>query len=126
MSVDTGPREVQQALGPLLDRVRGRLVEEGPVLPDDIAVTWPSGAVVHVRLAALSLHGALPALLADIERQAGRQLPLLSRLEKRGVVRYLQDHGAFEMRRSPEVVAEALGISRYTVYNYLNARRPST
>jgi predicted transcriptional regulator YheO len=35
----------------------------------------------------------------------------------------LEDRGAFEMRRGAETVAEALGLSRFTVYNYLNRTR---
>ena len=33
----------------------------------------------------------------------------------------LGDRGAFELRRSVEAVAEAMGVSRFTIYNYLNA-----
>jgi predicted transcriptional regulator YheO len=33
----------------------------------------------------------------------------------------LDDRGAFQLRRSVEEVADALGVSRFTVYNYLNA-----
>jgi len=38
-----------------------------------------------------------------------------------GTVRLLDERGAFQLRRSVEVVADALGVSRFTVYNYLNA-----
>ena len=33
----------------------------------------------------------------------------------------LLERGAFELRRSVEAVAEAMGVSRFTIYNYLNA-----
>jgi predicted transcriptional regulator YheO len=36
-------------------------------------------------------------------------------------VKLLNDRGAFSLRRSVEDVADALGVSRITVYNYLNA-----
>ena len=36
-------------------------------------------------------------------------------------VQMLHERGAFELRRSVETVAEAMGVSRFTIYNYLNA-----
>ena len=33
----------------------------------------------------------------------------------------LDERGAFQLRKSVEEVADALGVSRFTVYNYLNA-----
>ena len=38
-------------------------------------------------------------------------------------VRLLEDRGAFLLRRSVDDVADALAVSRITVYNYLNAMR---
>ena len=38
-------------------------------------------------------------------------------------VRLLEERGAFAFRKSAELVAEALGVSRFTVYNYLNRGR---
>jgi len=35
----------------------------------------------------------------------------------------LEARGAFEFRKSAEIVAEALGVTRFTVYNYLNRAR---
>jgi predicted transcriptional regulator YheO len=35
----------------------------------------------------------------------------------------LEESGAFSYRKSVETVAAALGISRFTVYNYLNRDR---
>ena len=39
-------------------------------------------------------------------------------------VRLLEEAGAFSYRKSVETVATALGVSRFTVYNYLNRDRP--
>jgi superoxide dismutase len=41
--------------------------------------------------------------------------------DKQAAVQMLHDRGAFELRRSVEAVAEAMGVSRFTIYNYLNA-----
>ena len=34
----------------------------------------------------------------------------------------LNERGAFRYRKAVEDIADALGVSRFTVYNYLNAR----
>ena len=38
-------------------------------------------------------------------------------------MRLLEERGAFQIRKSIEDVADAMGVSRITVYNYLNAIR---
>jgi predicted transcriptional regulator YheO len=43
----------------------------------------------------------------------------MDRSQKQGAVALLNDWGAFTLRKSVEDVAEALGVSRFTVYNYL-------
>jgi predicted transcriptional regulator YheO len=59
-----------------------------------------------------------------VEDELGGRLPNLSREQKQRAVRLLDDRGAFLLRRSVEDVADALGVSRITVYNYLSAIRP--
>lgn len=68
-----------------------------------------------------SLHGALDRLIESVERELGGKLPHLGREDKQRAVRLLDEAGAFTLRRSVEDVADALGVSRITVYNYLNA-----
>lgn len=74
---------------------------------------------------ATDLTDGLSRLIADVERELGGQLSTLPRAEKQHAVRLLEERGAFEMRRSAETVAEALGLTRFTVYNYLNRIRES-
>jgi predicted transcriptional regulator YheO len=40
---------------------------------------------------------------------------------KQVAVRLLDEQGAFLLRKSIEYVADAMGVSRITIYNYLNA-----
>ena len=75
--------------------------------------------------AATDLTDGLSRLIADVERELGGDLSALPRDQKQHAVRLLEDRGAFEMRRSAETVAEALGLTRFTVYNYLNRIRDS-
>ena len=62
-------------------------------------------------------------LIAGVEQQLGGELATLSREDKQRAVRMLEERGAFQIRKSIEDTADALGVSRITVYNYLNAIR---
>ncbi|NDD00117.1 transcriptional regulator, partial [bacterium] len=48
-------------------------------------------------------------------------LPDLSRTAKQRAIRLLDERGAFTLRRAVEDVADSMGVSRITVYNYLNS-----
>jgi uncharacterized protein YqgV (UPF0045/DUF77 family) len=65
----------------------------------------------------------LNGLLAEVAAELGGPLRELSRTEKQRAVLLLEAKGAFEYRKSAEIVAEALGVTRFTVYNYLNRAR---
>ncbi len=65
----------------------------------------------------------LDALLAEVAEELGGDLRALDRPRKQRAVRLLEERGAFDYRKSAETVAEALGVTRFTVYNYLNRAR---
>ncbi len=123
--------DLAEALAPLLRRVAGHVVAGEEVRPDDVAVGWPGGPTIHVRLPAdrrsdgADLSDGLARLIGEVERELGGPLATLPRAGKQRAVRLLEERGAFAMRRSAETVAEALGVTRFTVYNYLN-REAST
>ena len=77
----------------------------------------------HHAVPSADLSDGLARLIADVEAELGGRLASLGRPEKQRAVRLLEERGAFEMRRSAETVAEALGVTRFTVYNYLNRGR---
>lgn len=85
----------------------------------DVPLEWEGDVIGAVRLA--PLHGALDRLIASVESELGQALPLLPRAQKQRAIRLLEERGAFVLRRSVEDVADAMGVSRITVYNYLNA-----
>ncbi|WP_027946333.1 helix-turn-helix domain-containing protein [Amycolatopsis taiwanensis] len=62
----------------------------------------------------------LDVLIREVEGQLGGPLSGLGRSDKQRAVRLLEERGAFEMRKAVVTVAEALGVTRFTVYNYLN------
>ena len=51
----------------------------------------------------------------------GAPLQTMSREDKQKAIRLLDERGAFILRRAVEDIADAIGVSRITVYNYLNA-----
>lgn len=110
------------ALEPVVDAVGGALVADASRIEvGDIPLVWDGETVGAFRRP--HLHGALDRLIEQVERELGGKLPALSREDKQEAVRLLDDRGAFLLRRSVELIADALGVSRITVYNYLNAIR---
>ncbi|MEV0603148.1 helix-turn-helix domain-containing protein [Streptomyces sp. NPDC050315] len=107
-----------QAVKPLVDAMGGEMVAPDLAQGDDVILTWEGEDRVAVRLPHLS--DSLDHLLADLERRHGRPLAELDRRTKQSVVRILETRGAFSVRHGVETVAGALGVSRFTVYNYLN------
>jgi hypothetical protein len=85
----------------------------------DVPLVWEGRTVAAVRLP--PLHGALDRLVDAVEAELGGPLPSLSREDKQRAIRLLDERGAFILRRAVEDVADKMGVSRITVYNYLNA-----
>lgn len=130
-----------EAITPLVERLNAELIAPADARDDDIPLRWEGEAVVAVRLpkpadggtaAAVAGAGAgtnaggaggVQGLLAEVADELGGPLRDLSRHDKQQAVLLLEARGAFEYRKSAEIVAEALGVTRFTVYNYLNRAR---
>ncbi|QMU68697.1 helix-turn-helix domain-containing protein [Streptacidiphilus sp. P02-A3a] len=111
-----------EAIKPLLDAVGARALPPEQARPDDVLLDWEGSPAVAVRLP--GLESALDRLLADVRRQfGGGELTALDRAGKQRVVALLEERGAFTVRHGVETVAAALGVSRFTVYNYLNRQQ---
>jgi uncharacterized protein YqgV (UPF0045/DUF77 family) len=67
------------------------------------------------------LTGALARLVDSVETELGAPLSRLDRMGKQAAVRLLEERGAFLLRGAVEDVAETMGVSRITIYNYLSA-----
>ena len=107
------------AVRPVLDAVGATIVSPECSEPSDVPLEWNGQIVAAVRIP--PLHGALDRLIDAVEHELGDRLPALSREDKQRAVRRLDEQGAFTLRRAVEDVADAMGVSRITVYNYLNA-----
>lgn len=107
------------AVKPVIEALGGSLVPLDDSQAGDLPLKWEGTAVAAVRMP--PLHGALDRLIESVERELGGSLPTLVREDKQRAIRLLDDLGAFTLRRAVEDVADAMGVSRITVYNYLNA-----
>ena len=125
------PHPLVQAIAPLVERLDAELVDPARARAGDVTLEWDGVPVVAVRLAAevvrkvpeRAADGGVQSLLADVAVELGGPLRDLSRHDKQQAVLLLESRGAFEYRRSAGIVAEALGVTRFTVYNYLNRAR---
>ncbi|CQR60933.1 helix-turn-helix domain-containing protein [Streptomyces leeuwenhoekii] len=109
------------AVKPLVDAIGGEMLPPDEAGQDDVVLSWEGADVVAVRLPQLA--DSLDHILAALERRQGRPLAQLDRKAKQEVVRMLEARGAFSVRHGVETVASALGVSRFTVYNYLNREK---
>ncbi|GGX52388.1 helix-turn-helix domain-containing protein [Streptomyces fructofermentans] len=117
----SGGESFVAAVKPLVDAMGGELLPPGQAGPDDVVLSWEGADVVAVRLPQLA--DSLDHILAALERKHGRPLAELDRRAKQEIVRMLEVRGAFAVRHGVETVAGALGVSRFTVYNYLNREK---
>jgi len=113
------PHPLLSAVKPVVDAVGATLVSAEQSEPSDVPLIWNGEVIAAVRMP--PLHGALDRLIDGVEAELGGPLPTLSREDKQRAVRLLDERGAFILRRAVEDVADAMGVSRITIYNYLNA-----
>ena len=107
------------AVKPVLDMLGAQIIPVEDAMISDRALEWEGRIVAAVRLP--KLQGALDRLIGTVETELGAPLDQLSREDKQRAIRLLDQNGAFILRRAVEDVADAMGVSRITVYNYLNA-----
>ncbi|GAA0714297.1 helix-turn-helix domain-containing protein [Dactylosporangium roseum] len=118
---DDGLDRLLDAIRPLLARIDATVVAPEDAAGDDVPLRWDGHLVGAIRLTSTS--DGLDALIQQVELEFDSALPDLPRARKQEAVRLLEVRGAFEFRGSVERVAESLGVTRFTIYNYLNRNR---
>jgi hypothetical protein len=108
------------ALEPVAEAVGATIVGRTRVRTDDIPLEWEGEVVGGFRLG--ESDAGLSRLIAGVEAEMGGRLVDMTREQKQVAVARLNERGAFRYRKAVEDIADALGVSRFTVYNYLNAR----
>jgi len=116
----TAMRSVARAIG-------ARVSAPEDAGPDDTPLVWRGQTVgaLHVPARFADLRQGLGVLVGEVEATLGGSLAELSRNDKQRAVRLLDERGAFSIRNAVDDVADAIGVSRVTVYNYLKVTRAS-
>ena len=118
---DTEAHPVFIAIEPLLAIVGGEVLSPDDVATGDIPIEWNGETIGGIRLGSLS--DALDRMVGHIEAELGAPLADLSRTAKQRAVHMLDEQGAFLLRKSIDDIADRMGVSRITVYNYLSQSR---
>lgn len=75
---------------------------------------------------ASSLNETVDALMDRAVKTMGKLPSAMNKGERVQFVEVLEDHGVFLIKGSVELVAQAMGVSRYTIYNYLKESHAKT
>ena len=85
-----------------------------------------SVAADRAELPVRGLQDALDSMIRSAERDIGAPSDEWTRSQKQAVVRMLNERGAFLLRGAVDDIAEVMGVSRITIYNYLGAIEKSS
>ena len=108
------------AIEPVAEALGATVIGRSRVRAGDIPLAWEGEVVGALRLA--EPRDGLDQLIAVVEAELGGPLAAMTREQKQVAVALLNERGAFRFRKAVEDIADALGVSRFTVYNYLNAQ----
>lgn len=72
---------------------------------------------------ASDINEVVDAVVDSVIQDLGKPVPVMTREEKIRAVEMLDDRGIFLVKGAVDVVARALAVSKYTVYNYLEEAR---
>jgi predicted transcriptional regulator YheO len=81
------------------------------------------GAEAAGEIFAGDIRDVVAGMIGNIVTELGKTPAAMAREEKMEVVKRLEERGAFLVKRSAEQVAEALDLSRYTIFSYLKEIR---
>ncbi|MBS1264694.1 MAG: hypothetical protein MAG471_00520 [Acidimicrobiaceae bacterium] len=102
---------------PVAEALGARLLGPDQLTDADLPLIWDGEVVGGLRRP--DLHNALSVLVTAAETELGVERSAMTRTQKQAAVALLNEWGAFTLRKSVEDVADALGVSRFTIYNYL-------
>ena len=70
-----------------------------------------------------SIHGLMDSLIAEGIALIGMPPDKMNKGAKIRLIRFLDERGVFMIQKSGQAVCELLGISKFTLYNYLEEAR---
>ena len=69
--------------------------------------------------------GWTPAFFSEVEREVGKPASEMNRQEKMRALAYLDSRGVFQIAKAHVHLCKFFGISKFTLYNYLDEVRKS-
>jgi len=98
----------------------------------EAAHTWlgmllkPNGAAAPAPSEAPEMDTLMQEIISDAVRRTGKPVRLMAKEEKVQAVQAMMQRGLFIVKGGVERAAGALGVTRFTIYNYLEALRERT
>ncbi len=83
------------------------------------------GSNVHETLSD-DIHRIIHSILREAVNEVEIELPIMSKEDKIELIARLDEKGAFQVKKAVSLLAEELGLSRSTIYNYLTEAREKT
>lgn len=83
-------------------------------------VATPESNAPIERITTVSVNDLLTGLLEESVRLVGKPAALMNKDDKIRAIRFLRDKGAFLITKSGDKVAKYFGISKYTLYSYID------
>ncbi len=81
-----------------------------------------ASADVHETLSD-DIHKTIHIILREAVSEVGAELPIMSKEDKIELIARLDEKGAFQVKKAVPLIAEELGLSRSTIYNWLTEAR---
>ena len=69
-----------------------------------------------------NVNDLLDDLIEQSDRLVGKPVALMTKEDKVRAIRFLNDHGALLITKSGDKIANHFGISKYTIYSYLDVK----
>ena len=69
-----------------------------------------------------NVNDLLDDLIEQSDRLVGKPVALMTKEDKVRAIRFLNDHGALLITKSGDKIAKHIGISKYTLYSYLDVK----
>jgi len=69
------------------------------------------------------IHKTMHSILREAVSDIGADLPIMSKEDKIDLIARLDEKGAFQVKKAVPLIAEELGLSRSTIYNWLTEAR---
>ena len=91
-------------------------------------ITWKneareSGGLFQAVPNFVEIPSALSGVPCRILAMAGKPVALMNKDDRMRAVRFLNEHGAFLITKSSDKVAKFFGISKYTLYSYIDSKQ---